>query len=183
MTRGPTPNPALKTDTSQSDLRPRALGRLARSFRRRNQMRVLLVALAGLTVGCMPWPTLVQPGIEFRVVTADASPIHDATVTLARYSVSMLPKEHIESLVTDTSGVASFSGERKWQLHIAAPDLGGALYSWSWCVEAVGFMPVFENDLRSSGYSSVEDVTLEHAESAHRCHWQCYPCAFGALPE
>lgn len=146
-------------------------------------MRGPLVAIAGLTIGCFPTHTLVQPGIEFRVTSSDGSPIQDATVTLARYSEWSVQTEHLVSLATDVSGSASFSAERKWHLRIAAPDLGGPIYSWSWCIEAEGFMAVFQNDLRSSAYSSVQEVTLEQAESAYHCHWDCHPCGFDSVSE
>ena len=129
----------------------------------------------------MPWPTLVQPGIHFRVANAEGLSVQGATVKLARYSVSFLPEEHIESRLTDSSGLASFSTERRWQIFIAAPEGGGTLYSWSWCVEAPGFASVLQNDLRSAGYSATTDVTLEQGSA--RCEWHCYPCAYQAVAE
>jgi hypothetical protein len=144
-------------------------------------VRALLTVLASLIVGCMPWPTLVQPGIALHVVNREGSPVEGATVRLARYSVSFLPEEHVESRVTDASGRASFSSQRKWQVFIAAPEGGGTLYSWSWCVEAPGYAPALANDLRSEGYSSSTAATLE--SGAGRCEWHCYPCAYSFVAE
>ena len=146
-------------------------------------MRALIVVFAALTSACWTWPDVTQPGIEIRVVDVAGSPIPDANVTLARYSVSMVPSERIGTFEADVSGVAKIPGERHWQFHLALPDMSGPMWSWSWCVEADGFAPVFENDLRSSGYDSVEDVTLVRAEAPQRCEWRCYPCAFDVVAE
>lgn len=146
-------------------------------------MRVFIVAFAALTGACWTWPDVTQPGIEIRVADAAGSPISDANVTLARYSVSMVPSERTETFAADASGVIRIPGERQWQFHLALPDMGGPVWSWSWCVEAGGFTPVFENDLRSSGYKSLEQVTLVRADSRQRCEWNCYPCAFSAASE
>ena len=146
-------------------------------------MRVVIVAFSGLTAACWTWPDVVQPGIEFRVASVDGTPIKDATITLARHSVSMTQSERTATFATDASGVATIPGERQWLFHVALPDMGGQIYSWSWCVEADGFMPDFRNDLRSSGYDSVEEVTLAPSDSLEACVWQCYPCAFASVAE
>jgi hypothetical protein len=129
--------------------------------------------------GCVPWPTLVQPGIEFRVTDTDGSPVENATVKLARYSLAFVPESHVESRVTDPSGRASFSSERKWQ--VPTPETGRRGYNWSWCVDAPGYTPVLANDLRSAGYSRTTDVTLERGSA--QCEWSGYPYAYSVIPE
>ena len=130
-------------------------------------------------VGCVPWPTLVRPGIEFRVADTDGSPIENAKVKLARYSFAFPPQAHVESRVTDPYGRASFRSERKWQF--PTPETGRRSYNWSWCVDAPGYTPVLVNDLRSAGYSRTTNVTLERGSA--QCEWDSYPFAYSVIPE
>ena len=145
--------------------------------------RVVLGVLAIFLNGSTALPTLVQPGIQFSDVDADKAPVQGATVHLVRYPISFVQYEQVETLTTDSSGTAVFSSDRKWDLFIEAPEAGDVDYNWGWCVESPGFTSVFRDDLRSSGYSEVQDVVLHPGESPSQCAWHCYSCSASAAPE
>ena len=145
---------------------------------RQRDLFLFLVTSLAVATGCTPWPTLVQPGIDFHVVGRDGTPIPGATVTLARYSVSMSPDELLVERSTSPTGEASFASERRWQLIVFAPDGLATFYSWSWCAEAAGYAATYANDLRTSGHSPSQAIVLEASAEQSTCAWSCAPCHF-----
>jgi hypothetical protein len=143
----------------------------------RRRAIVLAIGLGAWLSGCVVWPTMTWPGVRLTIRDTEGRPIEGASVHLAQYSISMVPRSATWRTETDERGSVTIDGEREWQLFILAPD-SGQFWSWSWCIEKAGFRPAIVNDLRA--HRSARNTTIELTRSAdeERCRWREQPPAF-----
>lgn len=128
-------------------------------MRRRILVLWLAIGQTASLSGCVVWPTMTRPAVQISVRDPEGRPVQGASFHLAKYSISMLPRDSFWNVETDEQGTVVFDSEREWQFFFLAPD-SGQFWSWSWCIEKPGFEGVLANDLRANTRARYATIVL-----------------------
>lgn len=125
---------------------------------------------------------MTQPTVHLSIQDQHGRPVEGAVFHFAKYSISMLPRQEVNTIETDARGDVELESERKWQFFFLAPD-SGQFWSWSWCIDKPGFSAVVRNNLRSDRSLREKAVRLTPASDSQRCIWRERPYRFEVVRE
>ncbi|EOE6860221.1 hypothetical protein ACMS1V_001829 [Cronobacter dublinensis] len=124
---------------------------------------IIAVFAAVLLSGCVPRYATHRPALEMDIQNEQGEPVPHATLWLQtqRSPPGYYPPP--EKFTADENGHISVSRVSEWENMIFFLH-GTMIYSWSWCVEAPGYLP------REGGVESLRPpVKLFKARTPERC--------------
>ncbi|EKK4081959.1 hypothetical protein SNN58_003018 [Cronobacter dublinensis] len=129
---------------------------------------IIAVFAAVLLSGCVPRYATHRPALEMDIQNEQGEPVPHATLWLQtqRSPPGYYPPP--EKFTADENGHISVSRVSEWENMIFFLH-GTMIYSWSWCVEAPGYLP------REGGVESLRPpVKLFKARTPERCYLAQY---------
>ncbi|EKY3243539.1 hypothetical protein RBA21_000872 [Cronobacter dublinensis] len=129
---------------------------------------IIAVFAAVLLSGCVPRYATHRPALEMDIQNEQGEPVPHATLWLQTHRSPAGYYPPPEKFTADENGHISVSRVSEWENMIFFLH-GTMIYSWSWCVEAPGYLP------REGGVESLRPpVKLFKARTPERCHLAQY---------
>jgi len=157
-----------------TESRPRA--RVKCIFTRQTHVKRLAPMLlsALLISGCIPMLIKTQPSVEFQIRDESGQAITSASLHFARRPVCFVCFNRQSFLLeqrSDARGVTALPWRREFQLPLMVPDAGPVYYAWSWCIDAPGYLPNFENHDTLAKVPERITITLHQSPEKRKCAW------------
>ncbi|EIX1533038.1 membrane lipoprotein lipid attachment site-containing protein [Cronobacter sakazakii] len=129
---------------------------------------IFVLFAAVLLSGCIPRYATHRPALDVDIQNEQGEPIPHATFWLQTHRMPPGYYPPPEKFTADNSGHVSVSRVSKWENMIFFLH-GTMIYSWSWCVEAPGYLP------REGNVESLRpQVKLLKARTPERCRLAQY---------
>lgn len=129
---------------------------------------IIAVFAAVLLSGCVPRYATHRPALEMDIQNEQGEPVPHATLWLQTHRSPPGYYPPPEKFTADEKGHISVSRVSEWENMIFFLH-GTMIYSWSWCVEAPGYLP------REGGVESLRPpVKLFKARMPERCRLAQY---------
>ncbi|EOC1299927.1 hypothetical protein ACR2RQ_001911 [Cronobacter dublinensis] len=129
---------------------------------------IIAVFAAVLLSGCVPRYATHRPALEMDIQNEQGEPVPRATLWLQTHRSPPGYYPPPEKFTADENGHISVSRVSEWENMIFFLH-GTMIYSWSWCVEAPGYLP------REGGVESLRPpVKLFKARTPERCRLAQY---------
>ncbi|NCH59015.1 hypothetical protein [Cronobacter dublinensis] len=129
---------------------------------------IIAVFAAVLLSGCVPRYATHRPALEMDIQNEQGEPVPHATLWLQTHRSPPGYYPQPEKFTADENGHISVSRVSEWENMIFFLH-GTMIYSWSWCVEAPGYLP------REGGVESLRPpVKLFKARTPERCYLAQY---------
>ncbi|WP_038888309.1 hypothetical protein [Cronobacter dublinensis] len=129
---------------------------------------IIAVFAAVLLSGCVPRYATHRPAVEMDIQNEQGEPVPHATLWLQTHRSPPGYYPPPEKFTADENGHISVSRVSEWENMIFFLH-GTMIYSWSWCVDAPGYLP------REGGVESLRPpVKLFKARTPERCYLAQY---------